>query len=488
MDQNNLDINLNNCSPEQLDKIYDDLKLLTYKDTVSFKPHRKQADFMLSSKKGRVLLGGNQCGKSLVGAMEALCHVTGRYPSWYPQHLKMRQPCIGRIIVANFSKGFGEVVLPKLNEWLPESSIRSIKRNHEGYPEKYYLTNGSAFDICTWEQEKDVFEGWVGNWVWFDEPPPRHAYIGSLRGLMAMRGRYWMTMTPLKEPWIYDELVASQEKDVDIFYVDTTDNPYLDPDQIKEFERSLTPEEREARLHGKFLHLTGLVYKSIDPKVHYVNLDLLNKESKYYTQKKNWYFVLDPHDRRPHCAIWAYVDPMNKKYVAYELVREGTITELSAYIRVFERAHGIINPIRIGDPNKLETPSAVNGLKLKDEFAKYGLYFDTKIDDSIIRGHLAVKEELHYDKNKEIDSLNSPRLYFSENVFKVKEMFAKYIYQEWKGALRDSKNPRETPKDVNKDMPDVVRYFIMKRPIYWTEDDSFSNHERSFGRTGYGSY
>ena len=481
-----IQIKLDNLSNEELDKIYEELKVLTYKDPSHFNPHKKQLDFMTSKKKGRVLLGGNQSGKSLVGVIEGLSHATGKYPAWYPQHLKMRQPTTGRIIVSDFSKGFGEVVLPKISEWLPEHLIRSIKRNHEGYPEKYILTNGSSFDVCTHQQEKDVFEGWVGSWAWFDEPPPRYAYIGTLRGLISNRGRFWLTLTPLSEPWIYDELVVPQEKDIDVFYVDIRDNPYLNEDSIKEFEKSLSPEEVEARIHGKFLHLTGLVYKVIDPKIHYVNLDLLNKNSIFYKTKKNWYFILDPHDRRPHCGLWAFIDPMNKKYIAYELYQEGTITELSAYIRVFEKTHNIFNPIRIGDPNKLETPSAVNGLKLKDEFNKYGIYFDTKIDDSITRGHLAVKEQLHYDKTLPIDGLNCPRLYFSEEVPKTKEMFAKYIYQEWKGALRDSKNPRETPKDVNKDMPDCTRYFIMKNPTFWDESENFdSNFSRPLTRTGY---
>jgi len=481
-----LSLDTENMNDSGISFLYDQLKDLVYKDSSNFNPHSKQLDFMSSPERGRIILGGNQSGKSLVGTIEALCHATGKYPSWYPQHLKIRQPNTGRIIVSDFSKGFGEVVWPKINEWLPGRLVRNIRKNHEGYPEKYTLINGSSFDICTHQQERDVFEGWVGSWAWFDEPPPRYSFIGTMRGLISKMGRYWMTMTPLSEPWIYDELVVRLNKSVKVFYVDIRDNPFLKEKAILEFEKNLSNEEKEARLHGKFLHLTGLVYKVLNPEVHYATLNLMDKNSNYFKLKKNWYFVLDPHDRRPHCGIWAFIDPMNRKYVAYELFMEGTITQLCAYIRVFERAHNITGAIRIGDPNKLETPTAVTGLKLKEEFARNGIYFDTKIDDDVTTGHLAVKEELHYDKSLPIEGLNCPRIYFSEEVPLTKEMFSKYVYQEWRGPSSDSRNPKETPRDENKDFPDCVRYFVMKRPHYWNYDES-NNTDYAFpgNRTGY---
>ena len=365
--------------------------------------------------------------------------------------------------------------------------IKQIKINHSGFPEKFLLTNGCRFDICTHEQEREVFEGWSGHWAWFDEPPPRYSYIGTRRGLVDHGGRFWMTMTPISEPWIYDEIILKDQDQIKVIYMDTRDNPYLNANEIQSFESSLTPEEIEARIHGKFLHLTGLVYKDIKPETHFKTLDLLDENSIFHKMKKQWYFVLDPHDRRPHCGIWGFINPLQKKYIAYEMFMEGTISDLSAYIKSFEQFHKIPSSavIRIGDPNKMETSTAVTGLRLKQEFAKYGLYFITKIDDDITRGHLAVKETLSWNKMKPLDEFNSPALYFSESVPKAKEMFRKYGYQEWRSSSKEQKNPRETPKDLNKDFPDCVRYWIMSKPIYYQENDSTPASYLNRTRTGY---
>ena len=62
-------------------------------------------------------------------------------------------------------------------------------------------------------------------------------------------------------------------------------------------------------------------------------------------------------------------------------------------------------------------------------------------------------------------------------------MFQKYIYDDWKGPTKDSKNPRENPKDINKDYPDCVRYWIMSNPTYLGNEASIPSTFSS--RTGY---
>lgn len=476
-------LNLNNLSQDEINDIYRELMDFS-KDISLWEPHQKQRLFHDSTAKGRLVFGGNRSGKTSCGWAEAQMHLTGKYPKWYKEENKMEQPVVGRVIVSDFSKGFAETVKKHIDEWLPSKWIKSIKKNHEGYPERYELINGSVFDVCTHMQDKNVFEGWCGHFAWFDEPPPRFAFIGTLRGLIDYKGKYWMTMTPLNQPWIYDELILSKDENIFSIHIDTSENPFIAKEEIEEFTKRLTEEEKEARLKGKFLHLTGLVYKTVEPNIHFATLNLKDLNSSFRKMQKQWYFILDPHDRRPHCGIWGFVNPNNKKYVAYELVLQGTISELCAYIKSFEEFNHIPEPIRIGDPNKMETPTSVSGLRLKDEFAKRGLYFITNIDDNLQRGHMAVKEQLYYDKTRQRDEFNSPSLYFSEEVPTVREHFLKYTYQDWRGSSLDTKNPRETPKDLFKDFPDCVRYWIMSNPIYFKEEFSGHNWAAS-NRTGY---
>ena len=50
-----------------------------------FEPYPKQADFINlgPQKRERMLMAGNQVGKTYAGAFETACHLTGKYPDWW---------------------------------------------------------------------------------------------------------------------------------------------------------------------------------------------------------------------------------------------------------------------------------------------------------------------------------------------------------------------------------------------------------------------
>ena len=123
-------------------------------------------------------------------------------------------------------------------------------------------------------------------------------------------------MTPIVQPWMKDELVdradgkriAVYTADIRDNKYDITGNPILREDDIKQFENILTEDEKATRLHGKFFHLKGLVYKEFDVNVHCI--DDFRYEENYPV-----ICVLDPHDRLPHHIIWAMIGRINDIYV-----------------------------------------------------------------------------------------------------------------------------------------------------------------------------
>ncbi len=263
---------------------------------------------------------------------------------------------------------------------------------------------------------------------------------------------------------MYDDFIANADNDVYYSNVDIRDNPHIKEEDIKAFETRLTEDEKEARLHGKFRHLVGRVYKEFDPAVHLI-------DEKNFKPALNWptYFVCDPHDRKPHCAIWAKVDPMGTIYIIDEINFKGTIKDFSKEILKRELMNRI-NPskvVRILDPNKGETPTAVTGLKLKDEFAKHAVYFLTNVNDDIMMGHLAVQGRLMWNKDKPLSATNRPSIYFIRDKTKltVKDIQG-YVWDEWRGSERSSK---EKPKDIHKDYCDTIRYLIMSNPVFYTD-------------------
>lgn len=474
-----------NPDDENIDDVLARLEAAEKEASRIYVPYKQQKEIHVASNKIRAMFGGNRSGKTEVGTNEARFHSTGNYPIWYPESKRWTGPTRGRIVVKDYRKGWGEVVLPKINQWFDPELILKIEKTM-GNITKMYIRHSSGgvstFDIMTHEQDTEQYEGWSGHWVWFDEPPPRDKYIACLRGTIDFAGRMWITATPITEPWMFDEIVLNKERNAFYKVVSSYDNPYISAEEIHELEVSLTDEEREARIHGKFIHLTGRIYPDLDTNVHLVDNLPFGHEG--------WptYFVLDPADRRPHHGIWAKVDPYDTIYVFDEIVRHGTIAETAQEIKVRERTQGV-DPegvIRILDPNKGNTPSSVTGLKLVTEFATHGTYFTATVNDDVALGHLAVREKLAYDKKQPLSTTNHPKMYFVRDRTRecIRQLMS-YVWDDWRGRNNASRSQKEVPKDINKDMPDCIRYLCMSNPC-WFIDDSASTRFTGGGRTGYG--
>lgn len=464
-------------SESELDRILSQLEGVQNTGPWDYVPHPKQKEFHLADPKfkTRVVLGGNRSGKTESGVMEAWWHASGDYPAWYPENKRFKCPTRGRIIVTDFKKGCGEVLEPKLRKWFPPDRILRWHR-YMGHLEKIkikHVSGGvSTIDIMTHEQDDMVFEGWSGHWAWFDEPPPQSKYIATKRGLVDYSGITWMTLTPISEPWLWDELLDRTDGRVWSICMTIYDNPYLKREDIAEFESSLPEEEREARIFGRFKHLVGRVYKDLNADVHFVSDERFRQ---IYKKGYPVYFVLDPADRREQHGIWATIDPLGNLYVFDELCEKGTIAQTCATVKRREQIRWGIRSedvIRILDPNKGNSPSAVTGLKLVDEFAKNGLYFQATVNDDVTLGHLAVMGRLSYDKKNPISTTNHPSLYFvRENTTEAWAQMCKYVWDDWKGNTKSLRSEKEAPKDINKDMPDCVRYLCMSNPTFFLYDE-----------------
>ena len=468
MDNNNLE----EIPDSELDSMLEVLEDVAQMSLLDYIPHSKQLEFHSAPNKIRFMCGGNRSGKTESGVWEGVAHATGDYPDWYPQEKRLLGANRGRVVVTDFQKG-ASVYEEKLWKYLPKDRVKSIKRTMRGALEKIEVKHKSGgisvIEMLTHEQDDMVFESWSGHWAHFDEPPPRNKFIATLRGLIDFKGRVWLTLTPLTEPWLYDEFISKADETIFYVHVDIRDNPHMDEAEIKDFESRLTEDEKEARIHGKFRHLVGRVYKEFDPAIHLLDQrpeDLFGKDWKHYPV----YFVLDPHDRRPHCGIWAKVDPFGTIYVFAEIEHKATVKDLSKEILKREILMGIKSSEvhRILDPNKGRTPTAVTGLRLVDDFAKHAVYFTTSVNDDIIMGHLAVAEKLMWDKRYPLDMTNKPKLFFfREGTKSTVRMIQSYVWDDWKGSEKDKK---ERPKDVNKDFPDCVRYLVMSNPFFHTVD------------------
>ena len=398
--------------------------------------------------------------------------MTGQYPKWYPEAKRFKGAIKGRIIAKDFQKGVGEVIIPFLDEWLDESLIAKKIKNSIGIFVKYKLKCGSVFDILSHEQNTEQYEGWKGHIAWFDEPPPRDKYIATLRGLVDFRGRNWLTLTPLTQPWIYDEIYTNADADrIHCVTVNMRDNPHLGEEAIRAFAASLTEEEKEARLHGKFLHLSGLVYKEFNPHDHIVD-DF--EIPPLWTR----YWAIDPHERTPTAIMWVAVDPNGNKYIYDELWLEGM--DIRSICMAVHAQEGEDKPrIRLIDPHNDKDNAIAGGFNVRKELMKYGVFTergnsDTKLGKSRIRKDL---KPMYQHLSKTV----RPALQVFRSCSQTIYEFQHYLWDDFKHN-KEEKGKRDQVKKKDDHFMDCLRYIYNYDPRFLTlENDDDDEDEIQYG-------
>jgi len=426
-----------------------------------YEPYDKQEEFHSSPCSTRAIFGGNRSGKTTCGGMEFLFHITGMYPGWYPKENRVNGAIKGRVIAKDFQKGVGEVIIPFFDEWLDESLVAKKYRNPIGIPVKWTMKNGSVFDILTHEQNTEQFEGWKGHVAWFDEPPPRDKYIATLRGLVDFGGRNWLTLTPLTQPWIYDEIYTNTDHErIRCVTVNIRDNPHLNEESIAEFEKSLTEEEKEARIKGKFLHLSGLVYKEFDPSVHIVDdFEIPELWTKY--------MAIDPHERTPTAVMWFAVDTKGNHWI-YDELWLGNM-DLSSMAHAIHAQEGGQKPrIRLIDPHNDKDNAIAGGFNVRKELMKHGIFCeransDTQLGKSRIRKAL---KPMYNNLSKSVQ----PTLRVFRNCKQTIYEFQHYLWDEHR-RNKEEYGPKDQVRKKDDHFMDCLRYIYNTDPRHFIDED-----------------
>ncbi len=454
---------------------------------LDYEPLPKQDPFHKSGASCRALFGGNRSGKTTAGGIEFLFHITGQYPDWYPKTQRYLGAIKGRIIVKDFTKAVGEVINPFFREWLDYKLIEKIWKNPQGVPIKYQFKNGSVFDILTHEQSTESFEGWKGHIAWFDEPPPRDKYIATLRGLVDFQGRHWLTLTPLTQPWIYDFIYTKKSENIFCVTMDMRDNTYLTEEAIKEMEEAMTEDEKEARLHGRFMHLSGLVYKEFFPGHHVVERPVIQK---HWTR----YMAVDPHPRTPTAVLWLAVDEQDNHWVYDELWLKDMDIKAIAYA-ILAQEGDFPSHVKLIDPHADADNVAAGGFNFRKELMKYGVYTQRANSDPML-GKSKIRQVLTLRYNPMIKR-EIPQLHIGNNCTQTIYEFQHYIWEDHK-RNKEEYALKEKPKKKDDHLMDCLRYIYNYGPRYiQQEEDEFETkyegkytkypvaQQQSGGKTGY---
>src|SRR5215470_11115978 len=157
-----------------------------------YKPYPKQLEFHTAIRRERLLMAGNQIGKTLAGGFEAAMHATGRYPDWW-QGKRFDRPTVGwscgvtvevvrdtvqKVLVGRTGQeGTGAIPKDAIVELV---TARGIPDLLDTIKVRHVSGGVSVIGLKTYASGREKFQGETLDFVWFDEEPPAEIYTEGL--------------------------------------------------------------------------------------------------------------------------------------------------------------------------------------------------------------------------------------------------------------------------------------------------------------------
>lgn len=473
--------------------------------------------------KTRLLEMGNQSGKTTIGVAEDIAHMMGFRP-WLdttdPDYrIPIKVPNSGMLGCEVAGQTLAQRIEPLFLSLIPKFCAPQISRYSDGALKTLVLTLdyngkpcGSTIHFRSYVQPAESFEGLIFDFIHWDEPPPRAVLNAAERGKMSTNAPSWFTMTPLKEPYIYDIFSlrafnnGGDDQEIAAFRGSVWENcsdwckacnvtveknlpENLAPGQMRPAKRCpncrktmgfmpragidnylkkiTDPDEREAREEGKWKHLSGAVYKELSRDVHlYPDFEIPSDWMRIE--------VVDPHDAKPTRWIFGAISPeeieiagkvANRIYWYSYLLLGGTLHDIVRKVKVRRSEKGYQHPALVILDAKYgaRTVKTMEGeTSWEEELEKAGIrriVLSHSAPGDVSLGHKAVKDYLRPQysalRGKEIPGM----------------MFSAEGCSGDRGPIQDAFNYRweigtDKPEEDFKDFCDCFRYAALEQPVY----------------------
>ena len=423
------------------------------------KLHDRQLKFHVSPARIRMFCGGNASGKTFT-ILHELVHTHLKTHPYRP----VDEINHTWFIVSDFKKV--PDYIRELRKVCPPSQFPEEDRLGSPSIRKLKWKDGGTTTFYSHEQDPMILEGMSFDALWIDEPPPRGLYIAAYRGLRNNPQHFVvMALTPISEPWLYTDIyqpgINGENKNIEVFVSTVYENSHnLSAEWLKQFEGSLSEEEKRVRLYGEFASLQGRVFKEFSRATNVVR-------TKPWPSDWPVWVCIDPHSRKPSTAVWAGMTKDDELVILEEASAEG-IQELGELINRLEERHKWRVVSRIidnsGSARDWSGSTAIDILRTKCNLSFRPVSNEEKnVEEGIFRIKSLLRPEITNNGTKE------PKLFIMENCRKVIQDFELY---GWKDSRHPEKSGvSEAPKKINDDFIDPVRYIVMQRPKHrWSYD------------------
>jgi phage terminase large subunit-like protein len=258
-----------------------------------WKPYPKQLEFFKlgKTKTERLLMAGNRLGKTMAGAYETACHLTGLYPDWWEgrrwncpvkawaagvsttavRDVSQFQLCGPPEVEDEFGTGFipRDCFLgrPTLARGAVSGAFDTARVRH--------FTDGvedgiSTLQFKSYEQGRMKFQGASLDFCWPDEEPPLDIYTEMCTRFAATRGMSFMTFTPLLGMSdVVVRFLNEPSNDRAVVQMGIKDAAHMTPEMVEELLARYPIHEREARMNGEPLLGSGRVFQTDVEKIKF---------------------------------------------------------------------------------------------------------------------------------------------------------------------------------------------------------------------------
>ncbi len=416
------------------------------------KVHQKQQAFHKCPKKNRWVFGGNRSGKTECGAVEAIYLARGIHP-----YKENRKNVFGWVVSLSqqVQRDVAQAkILDYLNpSWIEDVTMLSGKKEglRYGVIDQIRIKNvfggTSVIGFKSCDQGREKFQGSSLDFVWFDEEPPKDVYDECRMRVLDKKGEIFGTMTPLKGlTFVYDEIFLNSGNSDQVWYefMEWADNPFLDPDEVTELTKSLSPDQIESRRYGRFKASEGLVYPEFDENLHVIDPVDLPRECQDLIS-------IDPGLNNPLSAHWYSVDYDGNVYAVAEHYEAGKdviyhsekIKEISKSLGWHTDASGRINALIDSAANQKTLASSKSVTEL---FYDNGILASPRVNKDLFSGIQRVKQYLNPNNGK-------PNLY----IFRTCTNLIRELKSYWWGK-------GDAPKKYDDHCLDELRYYLMTKP------------------------
>lgn len=250
-----------------------------------FKPYPKQQEFfdMGAFKRERLLIAGNQLGKTEAGAVETAYHLTGLYPEdWlglrfdHPirawaggesgilvRDVQQKKLCGAPGVEGSLGTGY----IPKHCFLDKPTLARGVTDAFDTIQVQHFDADGtpdgvSTLTFKTYEQGRQKWQGEPVDWIWNDEEPPKDVYSEGITRTNATGGSIITTFTPLQGMSDVVGYFLGADVTPDRGHITMTiyDALHYTDEQRKKIIASYPAHERDARTRGVPMMGSGRIF------------------------------------------------------------------------------------------------------------------------------------------------------------------------------------------------------------------------------------